>query len=95
MSTYDKAYFIEKFVAIPDELWCTGHYTCREMSCALGHCDGHSPLSGEGLALAQLFERFPINGSSSVISDINDGNNKSYQHNTPKARVLSALYDLP
>lgn len=89
--TYDKAYFIAKFEAIPDEQWCVGvSYDKQERRCASGHC---SVLGGEFNALNRLF---PTVGFRKILpAVINDGEDPRYQQPTPKARILAALRDLP
>ncbi len=87
MSTpYTPAYFIAKFEAIPDELWCVNHYAGPGGShCAIGHCEGIH--SAEADALRGLLP--------TPAAGINDGNSSKYQQPTPKARILAALRDLP
>lgn len=97
MSEFDADYFIEKFEAIPDNLWicCTlGNY--GEAHCALGHCGASANLEWseqpkEVQALDGLFRGF---GDYNTVTRINDGDNPHYQQSTPKARVLAALIDI-
>jgi hypothetical protein len=87
--TYDKAYFIAKFSAIPEELWCSNLYVGeRDTHCALGHC-GHNVGNGGTEESAWLEDILPN------VKNINDGRCTGYQQPTPKARILAALNDLP
>lgn len=93
---YTAKYFIDKFLAIPDEQWGTGSYVSNDGSkkCALGHCNGLNTV--EGRALCSLF-------TSSLgvgVTRINDGSglfrsSSDYlflsMGDTPKERVLTAL----
>lgn len=81
MGKFTKQYFIDKFSAIPDELWITGNFRDKKgRCCAIGHCS----IEGEGLALVDIFGV----GSSSCI---NDGGDPRFQQPTPRARILAAL----
>lgn len=97
MPTYDKAYFIAKFEAIPDGKWCTRTQVDDDgRCCALGHCSRSlGAMSKEGHALAMLFEPTRDEGGKLVVARINDGEAPRYQQTTPRARVLAALRDLP
>ena len=90
--TYDAAYFIAKFEAIPDELWFVGKLTDPENQarhCALGHCVRRDFIfNHEAEALFRILN-FPAN--------INDGDDPRYPRDkfpTPKARILAALRDV-
>ncbi len=89
MTAFTKEYFIAKFTAIPDELWCTGRLTDPDgRHCAFGFCDAeHGARSKEGRALLALFPR--------DLAAINDGVIPQYAQPTPRARILAALNDLP
>lgn len=85
---YDVNYFIEKFEAIPGELWCRGALTDGDgHHCALGHCgeslEGFTP---ESSALRRLFMQ-----EGMAVININDCTNFGP---TPKARILAALHDI-
>jgi len=85
---YDKAYFIAKFEAIPEEKWCVGELSLGDQNCAFGLC--HPDLgarSKEGEALASLMPN--------MFAGINDGRNPNFQQPTPKQRILAALRSLP
>lgn len=96
MSTnYDKAYFIAKFEAIPEELWCTHAFVDEEgRHCAMGHCGDRSEIVSppECRALKSLLvDRYDGN----AVPAINDGLDPRYPQPTPKQRILAALNDLP
>jgi hypothetical protein len=86
--TYDKAYFIAKFEAIPEEKWTTRMYISRnDQRCAVGHC---------------LLDWMKMTEESRKLEDylpdvlhINDGEDWRYPQPTPKQRILAALRDLP
>lgn len=95
---YDKHYFINKFEAIPDNLWCCGHVIASDgRRCALGHTttatrllshsDWHTP---ETAALSDLFGGGLL--GENQIARINDCYGPECG---PKARVLAALRKLP
>lgn len=82
---YDKAYFLQKFTAIPEEQWIEGKFTDElGRHCALGFCD---MATREDVDLCELFDWH--------VSKINDGNHTGYQQPTPRQRILAALHDLP
>jgi hypothetical protein len=85
---HDCAYFIQKFEAIPDEMWTTGvNYPAR---CAINHCQGQ-----ETIAFIKLFEdAFPCESFLYSAAVINDGRHPAYKQPTPKARILAALRDI-
>lgn len=97
---YNKAYFIKKFTAIPDEKWTTGilYNKSTGTCCALGHCGmgenfdntDKQAWTEEGWVLHSIFEKL-----QRAVHNINDGKDKNYQQSTPKARILAALADLP
>jgi hypothetical protein len=92
-TTYDIDYFIAKFSAIPDELWCTWKYTDGAACCALGHCGERASADGklamptsESTALADIL--------GWAVPSINDGAHDydTFSDNsTPKSRILAAL----
>jgi hypothetical protein len=90
---YDKAYFLAKFEAIPEQNWCSdGTYTdAPNRFCAFGHC-GDGPnvtFSEESDALRLLM--IPVGN----VADINDGLYEKYQQPSAKQRILAALNDVP
>jgi hypothetical protein len=93
---YDVDYFINKFSAIPDNLWITQVLTGWGAHCALGHCDVTEThlmvgLPDEARVLAELLggdERWQN------VATINDGEDARYTQPTPKARILAALADV-
>lgn len=105
--TYDKAYFIAKFEAIPDAAWTTHEFLSVDKSkrCALGHCgddewwlDPWINFPGEVKALLRLFfptfNPFRADEAMIGIEQINNGEHPRYPQPTPKARILAALRDL-
>jgi hypothetical protein len=90
--TYDKAYFIAKFEAIPEDKWTTENFIDERGCCALGHCGFDSLIeTREGNDLILLLKWHFGFGPSRI----NDGRHSRYQQPTPKQRVLAALKDLP
>lgn len=89
MTTYNAAYFISKFDAIPEEMWCVAKFTIDDKHCALGHCRGEH-ASNESLALMMLFKRH----IEDWVSHINDGFSIVYTQPTPKLRILAALREI-
>lgn len=87
----DVDYFINKFEAIPDELWTTNQYHDNGKSCAMGHCGATERMqrTEESAAFEALFVRRLLN-----IPCINDGQYSQYPQPTPKARILAALSDI-
>lgn len=91
-------YFLEKFSAIPAELWTTGLFNRPTqldgkdvvLHCAMGHL-GHSQMeakkSAEAAAFAALFKDY----AGKSIYSVNDGfaNNVSGTH--PKERVIDMM----
>lgn len=108
MEKYTKEYFIEKFEAIPDELWIEIELSDDEnpnCHCVLGHC-GVSDLdylTDEANGLIKILEpvHTQINKGNSNdvwdrVTDINDGIfGCRIFGNTPKQRILNALKSLP
>lgn len=84
---YTVDYFIKKFEAKPDELWCINELRNQQgQTCALGDCRER----GEFDALSELFQSNLIG----FVSTTNNGNNPKYPQSTPKERILAALYDI-
>ena len=99
---YDVDYFIEKFEAIPEELWLfdgefvdANNKACR---CALGHCGARSGYTGdtettpESDALAKILSS--DKNSYYDVASINDFPSIKYPQRTPKQRILAALRDV-
>jgi hypothetical protein len=103
---YDVQHFINKFEAIPEDKWTTGSRGTRENElgeyCAYGHCGIRHGVyldsTQEAIALAKLFyhiDRTPFFCDLSFgVCWINDGKYGDYQQDTPKQRILAALYDI-
>lgn len=90
---YDVNYFIEKFEAIPEDKWCTMSLEIEGRHCALGHCSVYKMnerLHGEGQALVSLL----FNSLGFSVFYINDRETYDYPQNSPKQRILAALYDI-
>lgn len=100
---YTVDYFIEKFSKIPEGMWITGDFGRGGVHCAGGHCGCtySKESTDEAMALAHLIGKLPLvrhnGGYSDIIYDnivcINYGHTQ-YQQNTPKQRILAALYDI-
>lgn len=89
---YNKQYFINKFSAIPDSLWCVGILTgINGQHCAIGHCMNTGKFPYEDTSLRILLDT----SMDRRTVRINDGLDAAYQQPTPKARILAALADLP
>lgn len=95
---YNVLYFIKKFEAIPENDFGTGAISAH---CVYWHCDYTCSYVGQiATALTEIFNKaFGItsgrNGDKqSLVYEINDGFNPSYQQPTPKQRILAALYDI-
>jgi hypothetical protein len=90
---YTVDYFIKKFTAIPDELWCVNHYrTSHGQRCASGWCGKTiHRTTVESLALNRLMGHF-LNHTEGI----NDNFCDSYSHlgDTPKERILVALENI-
>lgn len=84
---YTVDYFIEKFEAIPEELWCIGTFQIGEKCCAFGHCGGTEHIGANTVECNELIKVL------TVVAETNDGTNKLYQQPTPKQRILAALND--
>lgn len=84
---YTPDYFIAKFEAIPDGLWCVEDYKDGDKRCALGHVGFHlDPEPPEARALIDLF----FDGGK-YATVVNDGYDPDFPQPTPKARILAAL----
>lgn len=91
-TNYDVDYFIRKFEAIPELLWCIDALEDDQgRRCALGHCYGTQMdgCTSESMALCAVI--FIGHGS---VPDINNGEDPRYQQPTPKQRILAALRDI-
>ena len=97
---YTIQYFIDKFSAIPEELWCSDiQQNDRGQRCAYGHCrpveelemgagnDGEYTGEMRGLGSMSI-EYF---GNSMHMAHINNGTHPRFQQPTEKQRVLAAL----
>lgn len=100
---YNVDYYIKKFEAISEDLWCVWtQFDDQGRSCAFGHCNGRRAYidDPEYKGLQDLSLRIShhllLTGQQQahVIADINNGEIKEYQQATPKQRVLAVLYDL-
>jgi hypothetical protein len=106
---YDVDYFIKKFEAIPEELFCIGAFKDGAKRCTNGHCGMLSEfeVTPELEQLKRLLAVIPLHekyvpceipdreGSYSLrAACINDGRALEYQQPTPKQRILAALHDI-
>lgn len=98
---YDVDYFIQKFEAIPEDLWCMGTLTLGDKHCALGHCGVRNIQTEGSEALLSIFaEASTILKEKGVIkwhlhvAGVNDGGTWAttlFKQNTPRERILAAL----
>lgn len=96
MSKYTVQHFIDKFSAIPDELWCIGEFTNTDnpaQHCAYGHlgCRPDDDECEEANALDRLFRDHKL-----LVTAVNDDDGTKwtrlqFKQPTPKARILAAL----
>lgn len=100
---YTVDYFIKKFEAIPENLWCVMSRAKDNQRCALGWC---YPTSEEAKA-SQLWnysqtsqEEKELNAFIRLINPswaaggVNNGIYPQYSQPTPKQRILAALNDI-
>lgn len=99
---YDVDYFIAKFEAIPENLWCERARVKGDQRCALGWCYP----SAEAAKKSEVFmhedsieDRCLTNLIHTINEDfgvggINNGIYWQYSQPTPKQRILAALYDI-
>lgn len=102
---YDKAHFIAKFSAIPDDRWCVGDFTdSNGRHCALGHLLTGKESVGcwineELNALGLLMNPGDFKDGAAALARVNDDFYGAYRASgcgdTPKARVLCVLNQLP
>ena len=89
-TTYDVEHFLNKFRAIPEELWLIGCYsvwTKPQSHCALGHCGRDIDFStDESNGLAHLFFSHGLR-----VTNTNDGLDDRFPQPTPKQRIIAAL----
>jgi hypothetical protein len=86
---YTVSYFIEKFSAIPEEIWLINEYERNGSKCAFGHCGMRDNNSLQSIPEAAAFVKI-----LQMAAVINDGESSEYQQPTPKQRILAALYDI-
>lgn len=91
--TYDVDYFIAKFEAIPENKWTTREYIDENgRCCALGHCGQRQGCYGfteEAEYLRHIFYKYYYTGIVSVNDNFIGSSIES-----PKQRILAALYDI-
>lgn len=97
---YNVEYFIAKFEAIPENKWCVGALQDHDRCCAQGHCgvtrENHLVRynrASESYALIHIMGGFVYDGTINAAL-INNGCAPKYQQETPKQRILAALYDI-
>jgi hypothetical protein len=105
---YTVDYFIDKFEAIPEPLWCVDNQlNDRGQSCAFGHCNPEFNKGVRGEEYSAFFKLsisaekiidpgIHLRGylTNGLLAEINNGNYSNYQQPTPKQRILAALYDI-
>lgn len=85
------AFFLAKFRAIPDELWCVKQYHgAGWQRCAIGHTQGYK-MAGQERALIALFDTLGKGRHGQACKDINDGLDPRFPQPTPKQRIIAAL----
>lgn len=94
---YNADYFIAKFTAIPEELWCENDYEKHNgQRCVMGHCGkdlkNEFGDTEESKALRLLLDPTREKNPGHA-EDINNGL-ESYLQPTPRARILAALNDI-
>jgi hypothetical protein len=96
MEKFTVDYFINKFSAIPEELWCTNLFSDGEKRCALGHCGQDLDTdTREGGALFNMIFHATNLGPEEINDGIGFGGERHpYQQPTPKQRILAALHDI-
>ncbi len=98
MQKYDVDYFIRKFTALPSQWWTENVFiNDKNQKCAQGFCGildyedrGKIP---EAEALINLFGG-QNDDNNYIVAIINNGRHIDYQQETPKKRILAALYDI-
>lgn len=92
--TYNAAYFIAKFEAIPEELWCAGSFSDNQgRCCAYGHLRARK---GEPsfMAIQGLLDLcIGVTKHIGTVVTANDKQTVRYPQETPKQRVLAWLRD--
>ncbi len=96
MTKYNARYFIDKFAAIPEGMWCVGTYrTVDARRCALGHCGYVGTDTAETSSLKDLLQ---AKSSGVYVGRINDGAfsldnaiDLEQLGDTPRERILNAL----
>lgn len=103
---YDVNYFIRKFEAMPESLWCAGSFNRDSQKCVYGHCGINGGVGvwdvAEARELFGLLKTLRVTSLTMkfcseeyrIVAGINDGDAKEYQQPTPKQRILAALYDI-
>lgn len=103
---YDVNFFIAKFSAIPEHSWMNGSWKDGDRCCAGGHCGMRNnnlgvetpeyksleDLLSQNLSLTHRWQTNAI--GFAFVPLINDGDSNEYQQETPKQRILAALYDI-
>jgi hypothetical protein len=94
-TTYDRAHFLAKFEAIPDERWSCGALHRAGRSCALGLCGAEYGQTAQGFGIvltAEAAALVALLGSVTEVAAINDGLGEAARWGgTPRERVLAAL----
>ena len=100
---HDAKWFVKKFKAIPESKWTTNVLIEKGRCCALGHCGVRAkPCPDQGYECKKWYPTPQSNalnvllggnpGEFRAVYDINDGNDPDYPQDTPKKRILAALY---
>lgn len=102
MKNYNIQHFINKFSLIPDfKIIPHRQNDERGNHCALGWCNPsytQDSTQEEYTALIQFFDELcqdhSENLSGWIVANINNGIDLRYQQESPKQRILAALYDI-
>lgn len=89
---YDVHYFINKFEAIPEEMFCAVMDGDNGAHCYIGHCstgEHYSTNEHFALGISLLYKKLKFGAGSLAANRI-----PKYQHLTIKQRILAALYDI-
>lgn len=99
---YTVGYFIKKFEAIPENLWCVSARSNNDQRCAYGWCytSKEEAKQSEAWGYQRNAEEIALDNMVQLLNPlwgaagINNGIYSEYQQPTPKKRILAALHDI-